>query len=357
MRDPEATTTAHPDETRASDSVFWTLRVKRALGLPRGAIAGGCAAAVLAGFAFTGHLPVDGGPASAEQLRLLGAALFFAFSIAFLLEAGTIILPAAQRDLDALRPMIRLDETHAFRIREALTRYPRRDLAIGSLVGSLIGLAHAHLAGHGPVRFLAAPDAPTLALTLATATLWVLMVQIALPLVSNARLFSFLGARHVMVDLYNPHALRPFGQAALRPTLLLIGLQAAYPLLLLGQAELTVGTLIGLFASLALVVALFFLPLRGIRRQILDERNRLLSDLDTRLAAQWRQDAERRTHATGNDMATTARLLVVRDRVRDVSSWPLGVDVLGRGIVYIAIPPLTWSVKILGQLGLATVMS
>lgn len=337
---------------RHTAPVWWPLRFAQRIKLPP-VIAGMLAFLVLLVlYALSGLIPWTSETLAAKGAEGTGEALFYAFSLAFLLTLTNLILPAAQRDFDELRPYLMLDEEQARQCRRTLVRHPRADLLLASLIGGSFGLLHTWALGDSPLLLINYFSPAFAVIVLSRITIWVLMFQLGFLLVANSHLFAKLGAEHLKVDLYNPHKLYAFGRTALRPTLFLLGLQAAYPLLVLGQTALQPLSFVGLAASLALVLWLFFEPMYGVHRQLRATRARALADTDRRLETLWQtqdgtnvpQQPERITEAT--------RLLDLRQHLHAVPTWPLGLAGARRIVVYLIIPPLGWGITLLTNIWL-----
>jgi hypothetical protein len=318
---------------RSGAPELWFLQVQRASRLSPWAF-GLLAGAVI--FVLVVLPPVSAGVPPAAVPDLLASAAFFATSLGFLFGAAPVIFPAAARDFERLRPVLELDAVTADRLGRALVRLPSSRVLGYAALGTLFGCVHALLVvdASGSSRAESTP-------AVATVLLWVMMFQIAPPMLANAGLFDRLASR-VQPDLLRIHQLYPFGSAAVRPTLFVIGLQCAYPLLALGSAEPIGATnLIGLGVSALLVGGLFFLPLRGIRRRISAAREQVLASLDARVA-RFSLDEGAVTAAMDAPLAELESLLALRERVARVSSWPLGHSGLKRVALYVILPPLTW---------------
>ena len=342
---------------RHTAPVWWPLRLARRVKLPP-IIAGIIAFLVLlAIYALSGLIPWSPEALAAKGTEGVGEALFYAFSLAFLLTLTNLILPAAQRDLDELRPYLALDDEQIRACRRVLVRHPRLDLLLASVIGGTFGLVHTWALGDGPL-ILINDFSSTLAVTvLSRIAIWILMFQLGFLLVANSHLFSRLGADHLRVDLYNSHKLYAFGRTALRPTLFLLGLQAAYPLLMLGQTALQPLSFIGLGASLALVLWLFFEPMHGVHRQIRATRSLALADLDRRLAALWQTQGNTSVPEQPEGVNEATRLLDLRQHLHGISTWPLGLAGARRIMIYVIIPPLGWGITVLTDLWLQRIAS
>lgn len=314
--------------------LFWPVRLRQWLGLP-GLAGAVLAPAVLAALLALEHPGGLGAVLFAPDPTALGRALFFALSLALLVEFAAHIPLAAQRDLNALAGELTLDATELARLRAALIRQESGLTALYALLGAALGLVHAW-SGAG---LSAAPG-----VALGTVLLWSLMVQTGLQLVSNARLFAALGAHATQPDPLAPDRLYPFVRAALRPMLLIMSLLAAYPLMLLATPGWRADNLIGPAATLALALASVWFPLRGLAGGMRRAREGALGRVDAAIAQGW-AGLER-------DTATPARLealLALRDRLKRAPALPLALPGLARALAYLALPIATWSAKGLGE--------
>ncbi|MGY6535893.1 MAG: hypothetical protein ACXIVG_11145 [Pararhodobacter sp.] len=318
----------------ASAPVFWPVRLRQAIAVP------GLPGIVLGLVVLTALLAIDhpggvGGVWSAPQALPLGRALFFALSLALLLEFAAHIPLAAQRDLDTLAGELTLSPDDRAPLRTALVRQEAGISMLYAAVGAAIGLGHAW-AGVG------LGEAPGAAL--GTVLLWMLMMQTGVQLVSNARLFAAIGAKATRPDPLAPERLYPFVRAALRPMLLIMSLLAAYPLMLLATPGWRADTLIGPLATLALALAAVWLPLHGLAGGMRRARDAALTQVDTAITRGW--------DGLEHDNGAAARLealLALRDRLKRAPVLPLAVPGIARALLYLALPLATWSGKGLGE--------
>ncbi len=316
---------------RADAPRFWPLRLQR---IP--AAAGLCTA--------MGLLVLFWGLAGPEwppmDMADAGTSLFFALSLALLLELAALIPRAAQRDFDVLAPALSLDGAQRSRLRRALVRYERGALWLNGLIGIVVGIGHVALTGGG--WGAAMRDPLELAFAFCTLALWGLMAQTGSVLVANALLFAELGQRNARVDILAIDRLRPFATAALRPMLLIMSLLAAYPLMLLDADAVTLETAIGPVATALLALAAVWLPLRGLARRIAMARQAALARIDTDVAAIWAGAAP---HSAPADVMRLEALLALRTRILAAPALPLGTGGIGRGLVYLSLPLVTWGGK------------
>lgn len=261
-------------------------------------------------------------------------AAFFTASLGLLAGLSQLVFASARLDYEALRPLSVANSATLSAMGEALQRLPWQNV--------LSSIAPALLFAAGHVLLLGATVENVgvqLASWICTALLWLAMFQLAVPLIDNARLFSLLGGT-VQVNLYRPAELTSFGRAAIRPCLLIIALQCAYALLILPEeVRFGLGSSMGLIASMGLVAALFFLPLRGIRHNIALHKAQALTAIDAELAALPQPG---QTGPQARELARAGNLLLLRDRLAAVSTWPLGLAGVSRFLFYLVLVPLTW---------------
>lgn len=320
---------------RADAPVFWPLRLRRRLG--RAGLAGGIVAVaflLLAWAAAGGWRP--GGMPTGQ----VGEALFLALSLGLIVELAALIPRSAQDDLDALAGELTIDRASFGRLRASLIRYPSGDVAANAAIGLVIGLGHVTLIGSGGAVLSGDPLAAVLAL--GTVALWAMMVQTGTLLVANARLFAQLGRCGARVELLVLDRLSPFATAALRPMLLVMVLLAAYPLLLLDVEGPEASAAVGPVATALLALAVVWLPLRGLRARIREARRLHLARIDTAITAALQS-------VDGNgapaDPQRVEALIRLRSRVQAAPAVPIGLGGIGRGLLYLALPMVTWGGK------------
>ena len=179
--------------------------------------------------------------------------------------------------------------------------------------------------------------------TLGTLVLWIAMMLSMTPLISNARLFDHLG-RRAEPDLFDRSATAPFGNLALRPTLVVVGLQCADPILVVGGGEsLASATLIGIAVSFVTMSGLFFLPLSGMRTRLREVRRARLAEVDARIAELRPGLRDFGAEVPLDRLTALEALLALRERIPRTSTWPLDVAGIRGVMIYVILPPLTWA--------------
>ncbi|TVS00847.1 MAG: hypothetical protein EA407_13745 [Rhodobacteraceae bacterium] len=321
---------------RADAPVFWPLRLQNRLALP--GLAGGIVAVA---FLLLAWAAAGGGHIAALPTAQVGEALFFALSLGLIVELAALIPRAAQGDLDALSTELTLDPTHIERLKASLIRYQTGDVAVNATIGLAIGVLHVALLGSGWAAV--SGDPLSFVLALGTVALWAMMVQTGTLFVANARLFAHLGRSGVRVEILMLDRLRPFASAALRPMLLVMVLLAAYPLMLLGTAAgLEASAAIGPVATALLALAVVWLPLRGLRARIREARAQQIKRIDAAIAEAL-QAVDK--HGVPDEPQRLEALIALRNRVQAAPALPVGLGGIGRGLLYLALPVVTWGGK------------
>jgi hypothetical protein len=251
------------------------------------------------------------------------------------------------RDLEALRPVLQTDGGTYSELRRQLTRFERRRLRLGGL----IGIAFALIIQEGVFDLLTLVLAWEFSVRDVCAGLlgfafWITGGRGTMYLIDSARLYSRIGERHVAVDLLDLGPLSPLTQHGLRIVLLLVIITAA------GLATLAVGNpfmsgslVIVMFVAFvwnaALAAAAFVLPVRGLRRQI---RARKVEEL-ARVREEIRLDRDlvaRRGPDSAEAGARLPGLMVYEQRIESVREWPFDAPTLARFFLYVAIPLGSW---------------
>ncbi len=151
-----------------------------------------------------------------------------------------------------------------------------------------------------------------------------------------ARLYAGIAmltiGRRFSVNLYGLSEVRPFGRMAILNVLFVMGIIALIPLQSLDFEVRWVNYKDALTFLLPVAVAMALLPMLGIRRAILTEKDR-----KTQALQQLISDADQA------DPVQMETLLAHRDRIEDLPTWPLDVSLLSRVALYVVLPPIAWS--------------
>ncbi len=205
-------------------------------------------------------------------------------------------------------------------------------------IGTAAGIAHniALTRPEGLVQTFSASPAEA-AVICGTLLVWIVMTTVVTALVQVALVFARL-AKRVRVDLLQPRALTPFARVAVILTLAMIGAQAAFPLLWLGNGFSVTENVPGLIGTTIPMVFLFLMPLLPVQRRISADKAAEIERLDAEVAAL--------TSAGGGTSADRleplAALLAYRREIEAVHEWPFNIGVASRLAIYLVIPPFTW---------------
>ncbi|MDA1076812.1 MAG: hypothetical protein O3A63_18980 [Proteobacteria bacterium] len=134
------------------------------------------------------------------------------------------------------------------------------------------------------------------------------------------------------VDLYNLSEVRPFGRMAILDLLFAMGILALIPLQSLDFEVRWVNYQDALLFVLPLALAMALLPMWGVHQAILEQK------LTKTRALQNVVD-----EADHDDLARMEALLSHRDRIANLSTWPLDTTLASRILLYVILPPLAWS--------------
>jgi len=217
----------------------------------------------------------------------------WAAGLGYLAMAGTYEARGTFRDLEALRPVLREGDAAYHSLRDQLTRFERRRLWIGALVGAILFLAVAELMAEHWTRFLAGEwSVQAICIGAAGFACYIIGFRLCVYVIDAARLYSRIGEQQV-----------------------------------------------GLTAGVAAL--LFVLPVRGLRCQIRARKAEKLAQLqfDIRhneelMAGSGTQAAEAGAKMPG--------LLAYMNQIESVREWPFDAPTLTRFLLYIAIPLGSW---------------
>jgi hypothetical protein len=253
-------------------------------------------------------------------------------------------------DLEALRPILLGGKNTFADLRRELTRFERRRLWIGALIGFVIFSVIHEIRMARWTRLLAGEwslrDPCSAAVFIG---FWMVAGWGTMYLIDSARIYSRIGERHVEIDLLDLSPLLPLARHGLRIVLLLTLITA------LGCITLVVGfpsshspiitplaqVLVVCFCNLLLATAIFLLPVRGLRRQIRARKSEKLAQLRDEI----RRNEELVTKAGPESAEAGGRLpglMVLEKRIESVREWPFDAPTLTRFFLYVAIPLGSW---------------
>lgn len=274
-----------------------------------------------------------------------GVWLFFSVAIGYVLANGTYLLPKTLEDLDALRPISSLDDAAFQRLRYNAMHHPRLTQHLQTVVGICAGITHDFIIGGVSSSVLSweAPASSALYFSsFCTIALWTLMFQLGGALIRNAITFARLGREHVRISIFDRTPLAAFGRTALRPALLLVGVQVAYPLLWIQSDFRYAQALPGFFATVGVILATFFIPLIGIHGRLLESKHQAIARVTTAICSV--EDVLETAQALRSDgeRSRLAELVTLRREIEASTSWPIDLPVMRHLGVYLILPPLTW---------------
>jgi hypothetical protein len=260
---------------------------------------------------------------------------------------STYVARGTFRDLTALRPVLRGGEATYAELRQRLTRFDRRRLWIGGLLGIAFFCVVAELAVGRWTRLLAGDWSLQAICIVATAfALYGTLGRAAVYLIDSARLYSEIGERRVAVDLLDLSPVSPLTRHGLRIVLLLT-------IFIAFSVIATVGSLADMPGSATLVMFLiwvcllvlaavpFVFPIRGLRRQI---RARKAEEL-ARVREEIHRDRELVAKLGAESIEAGGRLpglLAYVNQIESVREWPFDAPTLTRFFLYVAIPLGSW---------------
>jgi len=156
----------------------------------------------------------------------------------------------------------------------------------------------------------------------------------------DAQRLSRVAESLLNIDLLDARALTPFGRQALRIALLTIVVPSIFAILVSDQGF---AELLGALAVSSAVVATtaFLLPVRGIHRRIVQEKEAELTRV--RAALRGNEDALGKSGlAAFRARATAADLLAYEARIEAVREWPFDVSTLARFAALLLLPLGSW---------------
>ena len=284
-----------------------------------------------------GFFAITGVFGSSPDYPIVGnrsAALFFSVVLAYIVPVFHFIsarTAAVITQLGADLP----DPTTLARLHARVHHKPRN--WYGAVIAIGLGAAIAHNAA------LAADEAihadvliVWLAMVIGTTLVWVVLTIVIAALIDNALLLNRL-AHQVRINPLAVERLQPFAAVAVLSTLSIVGLQAAFPIMILDEAINAVAFVPGLIATIIPIAVLALLPIWPLHTRLRATKAQLLDEINARIATQPLP-----TPDESRPISELLPLLAWRREIQGLPEWPFDVGTVGRLIFYLIIPPLTW---------------
>jgi hypothetical protein len=269
-----------------------------------------------------------------------------ATALGYLSMMGTYVARGTLRDLEALRPTLRGGQAAYYELRQQLSRFERRRLWVGALVGVAFHFVHWELLGRWTGFLVGEWSLRDPCVAAISFGFWILAGVGTMYLIDSSRVYSRIGEQQVEVDLLDLSPLLPLTRHGLRIVLLVVILVAVVMSTWnVGDTSTlrhpVIGTLPACIWAAVLSTAAFLLPVRGLRRQIRNCKEEELSRLRERI----RRNREL-VDGSGTESAEAGAklpgLLAYKHEIESVREWPFDAPTLTRFFLYVAIPLGSW---------------
>jgi hypothetical protein len=288
--------------------------------------------------------------ASINPLTIVFAALTFTpFAVMFSVNR------AAKRALADFRPALGELEREYDELERRLTTTSVATGIVGAAIGiTIVTVGTLTVGGEWGVS----PENSPATNAVILATQYILntsLVTFLLHQVGNLRTISRIHRDATNIQLWNVRPHNAFARVTVLAALAItVPYVAAGILSALFSANPVIATVI-VVAAMAVAVLLFVGPLVGMRRRLVREKERQLSETDRvfeAVAAGFRTEVDAGDLSqAGTHESALAVLSAERDRLRRVSTWPWSADTLRAFVTSLAIPILLWLLtSLLGRL-------
>jgi hypothetical protein len=256
--------------------------------------------------------------------------------IAYLLTANAYAVRLARRDLVALRPRLELSDAAFRQIVERTMQVPRWALVAGGAAGLGVGTL---IASFDPGVWSDSPAPPVTS----PLFLWVLLRNVLiswsamrLGVTETALTLGFSRAADlVSIDLLDERPLAPFARKSQRSLVVWVGFSVLFSLFFLGQPARA--NVFFLFVILAVLVAVFLVPLLAVHRRIAAAKAEELERVN--------EHVRRSVAREGPDSGSGPRLadwVAYRGLVEGASEWPINAPALLRALFFAALGVGSW---------------
>ena len=294
-------------------------------------VGGGLLVALLGLFWLSGALEIT------DNGSVFNVALFFSLMVAYMVPVFDFISSRTSRALDELSPWLSAEPQRVARWRRHIARKPKGLRLFYALMGFSFGAGHLLLLYRDNLVGLIDGFNPVeRAINFGTLLVWMVTTLTVAALVHNAVVFARL-ARSIRIEPLHGRRLRPFADAAIYPTLVVIGILALFPLLLLSEFTTPWTYVPGLIATAGPLLLIAMLPVWPIHRRMAAAKREALQAVDAKISALPEPDPAR-----PDTLAALAPLLTYRRELLAAQEWPFDSGNLSRLMFYLIIPPLTW---------------
>jgi hypothetical protein len=269
--------------------------------------------------------------------------VFFCLVFAYIAPASHYINQKSVEAFDSLKTILVLDESKIHEVRNAILEVPLSNQFKVTTLGLTAGCIHAYVLLIVNGEFFEVLGILTIrdtTIMLSTILIWILLTTTITFLTRNVSIFARLAKENVKVDLLNTPSLYGFARVAVYSTLLLMGVLASFPILLIEDETSTLTVVPGLLATSLPMIYLFLVPLLPIRVRIKEKKSLELANIQERIKV-----ITHNSENLSNDLeklATLQPLLEYRREIDQVSEWPFDSPVMFRLFFYLIIPPMTW---------------
>ena len=266
-------------------------------------------------------------------------ALFFCAILGYIIPIVHYVTERTETAFDELVEHLALDASAVTRLRQGLNSKTTRWLLVNTMLGVLMWLLQSRLLSGSFQNMLDAISGRRgdvdFAMAIGPLPVWIFMFCATHALVDNARTFRRL-AGVVRLDLLDTSPLTPFGRMAVTSTLVVIGSQALFPIMWLGEDTDPWTSIPGLIGTSVALLYLFFAAVWPLHQRLRAAKRTEL----TRLAGELRV-----VRSASQDPAIDSALgslLVYRREIASAPEWPFDISIVARFGLYLIIVPLTW---------------
>ncbi len=272
----------------------------------------------------------------------LGTPVSTALNTAYGLGIINYFVRRQQRLLERLRPAIALDDAH-FKYEWYGLSHFRHVWIIGAGLLAPVALVavnwnstalRAIFSGH------AFPPVYLWSFAIAMVD-WILIMQVFVIVVSNARRFYRLGREHTRIDLLDTSALAPFALASIAVLVMFAGSYAIIPVTVADSMKYIGASLRSLLVSLPIGLAGTLLPILGIHRNLKETKRAELARVTRAINGDRAALAETRL-AGESASVPISNLVIYRQTVSSISDWPLDSVAAVRMGFIVVVPVLAW---------------
>ncbi|MEM7016594.1 MAG: hypothetical protein AAF512_04535 [Pseudomonadota bacterium] len=244
----------------------------------------------------------------------------------------------AENALDKLRPQLSYDDELHAQWHMSFSHHSVKWLIIYAVLGfaaSLIILYGHAFTADKPLEYF---HPVNISFGIGLVVTWILTLQGIFIAIRNALSFFKLANTHLKIEPWRLEALAPFVHIGVQNILLVMGGLALMPLQTLDVQFRLINYLPPLLVVIPLSLTLLLIPVWGVHRQIVIKINQEIDRVQSKLDASYTEES-----LSHESVSQLNALIEHKNHLKALPTWPIELPDVYRLMLYLVIPPMSWT--------------